>query len=250
MATKQDHGKGSPISDGQKKQLKYFFESTTKNVFEVYLATNPSLSGAQHLLSRGDELKEFIIRKTLELGAKNEMFSWTLFYKKHFGIDADFSGTIIPKKPKGSDWWLIYIPKGMTMNKAYARCRKLFPVREETEDLDEGFRNHSRTTDKAYAVWVYVGTEPQAKYLGKSAEQADPFMKIGMTILEALILEIKYFSETLDHLNVKGFSICSGSSDWSGGIAYVSYTGGKFGLYRYSKTQLYPGGGIRSAVGI
>jgi hypothetical protein len=62
-----------------------------------------------------------------------------------------------------------------------------------------------------YATWVRKGVEPDKKYLNKSTHQVDPDGKIGITFLERMILEIRYFLETGSNLDVRGITLCTGS---------------------------------------
>ncbi|PJC49274.1 hypothetical protein CO033_02460, partial [Candidatus Nomurabacteria bacterium CG_4_9_14_0_2_um_filter_32_10] len=84
-----------------------------------------------------EEEVEFWLGHKTELKKKiSEVFSivdeyasireeWQKFYKSHFNLDVDFSRVIIPNRPDG-DWRLIFIAKGMIMNKAFDRCKALF----------------------------------------------------------------------------------------------------------------------------
>ena len=44
-----------------------------------------------------------------------------------------------------------------------------------------------------------------------------------MTLLERLILEVKYFTETGKHLDVKGVTLCTGSRNSDGNVPYVDW---------------------------
>lgn len=142
---------------------------------------------------------------------------WEKFYKEHFGWDVDFSRVIIPVRPE-VNWRLLFIAKGMTMNKAFVHGKSLFKSWRNNEDLDKAIPKNARTASDHYAIWVYNGVEPDEEYLGKSTRQADPDMKIGMTVLERIIFEIKYFSETGNHLDIKGVTFCSGSRGSDGRV--------------------------------
>lgn len=136
---------------------------------------------------------------------------WEEFYKDQFNWTVDFLSVIIPPKPAEEGWRLLFIAKGMTMNLAFAIAIRLFKAWRYNDDLDKVILKNARTTNENYAVWVRDGVEPDAECLGKSARQADPDMKIGITVLERIMLEIKYFLETGNHLDYKGITFCSGS---------------------------------------
>ncbi len=148
---------------------------------------------------------------------------WQKFWKDQLNWDVDFSRVIIPPKPAIGSWCLLIIPKGMTNNKMFARMEQLFKCWKYADNLDTAVPTNIRTTENHYAVWVRDGVEPDAEFLGKPVREADPDMKIGMTLLERLTLEIKYFSETRKHLDVIGGTRCSGSRYSGGDVPYVHW---------------------------
>lgn len=179
----------------------------------------------------------------------DERIEWQKFYKDQFNWTMDFSRILIPEKP-GEGWRLIIIAKGMTMNVAFARCKKLFKTYQYADDLNVAISTNIRTATDHYAVWVRDGIEPDHEHLGKSTRQADPDMKIGITVLERIILELKYFSETGNHLDVKGVTFCSGSRGSGGFVPSAYWGGGGFGVGWYFLDYSYSVDGIRSAVSL
>lgn len=103
------------------------------------------------------------------------------------------------------------------MNFAYDCMCKFFKCTKYVEDLDAHITQNARNTKVAYAIWVRAGVEPDEKYLGKSANQADPDMKLGETVLERLLHEFVHFDKTGKHLDVVGWTRCTGSRG-AGGI--------------------------------
>jgi hypothetical protein len=148
---------------------------------------------------------------------------WEEFYSKHFGLTADFSTVQILPKPAGGSWRLIFIAHGLKMNAVLAAMRVSFKTWAYQEDLDATVTKNVRTSAAAYAIWVRDGIEPDEKYLGQSTRQADPDGKIGMTVLERMVLELKYFLETGKHLDEKGVTLCSGSRNAGGDVLYVCF---------------------------
>lgn len=135
---------------------------------------------------------------------------WKKFYQFEFGMEIDLSGIVIPERPEGN-YRLLFIEKDLTLNKVFDSWK--FPKWRYNDDLDKAVPTNKRTTAESYAIWVLAGDEPDAEFLGKSTKQADPSMKIGMTLLERMIFESAYFTETGKHLDVKGVTFCSGSRD-------------------------------------
>ena len=178
-----------------------------------FLATILNFSQVEYWLSHKTELK----KKLREVFSITDEFyeirqEWQKFYKTNFNWDVDFSQVIIPSKPDGK-WRLLFIPKGMNLNLSFSICEKLFKSWRYTEDLNKAVTKNIRNTDSHYVVWVRDEVEPDQEFLGKSTNQANPDMKIGITLLERIIFEIKYFTETGNHLDIKGLTYCSGSRD-------------------------------------
>lgn len=173
---------------------------------------------------------------------------WQKFYKIHFGWDVDFNQVIIPLRPDGKRR-LLFIPKGMTLNFAFQICEKLFKSWKYYDDLDKDVTKNIRNTSSHYAIWVRDEVEPDIEFLGKSTNQADPNMLIGVTLLERIIFEIKYFTETGKHLDIKGVTFCSGSRDSDGDVPSACLNdGGRFKVYYYDLDDSDSVCGIRSAV--
>ena len=156
---------------------------------------------------------------------------WQKFYKKLFKLRADFSGVRIPEKPTQGSWRLIFIPAGLTLNVTLAAMRAKFQVWVYTEDLDAVVTTNTRTSAQSYAIWVRDGVEPDTDFLGKSTRQADMDGKIGMTLLERMVFEVKFFVETGEHLDYKGVTLCTGSRDSGGDVPHL-YFDPSFGKVR------------------
>lgn len=152
---------------------------------------------------------------------------WRKFYQKHFSLDINISDVRIPDIPAEGDWFLIIVARGLTMNFVYDCMCKFFTCSKYVDDLDAHITRNARDTKETYAIWVRIGVEPDEKYLGKSANQADPDMKIGMTLCERMLLELVYFDETGKHLDVVGWTRCTGSRNADGSVPDVGYGGGE-----------------------
>ena len=249
MAT-QTTERNESMTDGQATQVKRLLEDASKYAFGKYTDTDPTKLGAQRLIGFGDQFKEELAQLLLKYGAIDEARAdWQAFYKEHFGLHVDFNRVMIPACP-GEGWRLIFIPKGMTMNKAFAQCKKLFATWQYADDLDKAIPTNARVASDHYAVWVRDGIEPDAEHLGKSTKAVDPDMKIGSTLLERIILEVKYFSETGNHLDIKGVTLCSGSRNSEGGVPLAHWFVGEFGVRWCALGDSYSTFGVRSAVSL
>lgn len=143
---------------------------------------------------------------TLDLLARAQAF-----YSKHFGTIPDFSGIIaISPKPEGN-YRLAVVAHGMTPNKAYDACAKLFLCWRYRKDLDEVMEQDVRKTDKSYAIWLYADPEAEEKFDNKSFNDLEATRHQRLTLTERLLLEIIYFDETGQHLDRKTVTRCDGS---------------------------------------
>lgn len=187
-----------------------------------FLATIFSDDQIDYHLGHKNELK----KKLREVFSITDEFQeireeWQKFYREKFNWTVDFSTVIIPAMPTNGKWRLIFIPKGMTMNLAFKIASGLFKSWRYTDDLDSAVTKNIRNTENNYAIWVRDEVEPDQEFLGKSTRQSDPDIKIGITLLERIIFEIKYFTETSKHLDVKGLTYCSGSRNVDGLVPYA-----------------------------
>lgn len=149
--------------------------------------------------------------------------NWRKFYQKYFSLDVNVADVRIRDMPADGDWRLLIVAHGLTLNQVYDCMNKAFKCSRYSDDLDASVTKNARDTKETYAIWVRVGVEPDEKYLGKSANQADPDMKIGMTLLERMLLEIVYFDGTGKHLDIIGWTRCTGSRDADGGVPSVDW---------------------------
>src|SRR3989344_4398163 len=186
-----------------------------------FLATLLSYQQVNHWLGKKTELKKKL-RKVFSIV---DEFSdireeWKKFYKTHFNWDVDFSEVIIPPMPIVGKWRLLLLDKEISKN----IC----------------------DTSNHYAVWVRDEVEPDTEFLGKSTHEVDSEMKIGITLLERIIFEIKYFIETTNHLDIKGLTFCSGSRSSGGHVPYSHWDDDRFRVGWYYLGSSYSSYGIRS----
>lgn len=84
------------------------------------------------------------------------------------------------------------------------------------EELDEQFPPPEKITTRYFLSSV----EPDLETMGKSAIEADP-NQTGISIRERMLMEIQYFKKTGEHLDIKGWTICTGSRYAGGGVPRV-----------------------------
>jgi len=137
---------------------------------------------------------------------------WVNFYQKHFNITPDFSGLKIPQKPTEGNWRLLVILQGLTKNQVYDVCAKQFSCWRYTEDLDMVVSKNERDPKNGtYAIWVRDTVEADEVHKNKSANMIKDADLATETLLERMIHELVYFSETGEHLDVNNVTLCSGS---------------------------------------
>ena len=159
--------------------------------------------------------------KTTPVSKNDIRAQWQTFYKEHFGMNVDFSGVVIPDHQEGFDRILI-IAKGLTINQVIEACRKHFKVWTYTEDLDKAVTKNDRSPAEAsYAIRIRDRVEADEELKNKSANQLAEEDINGITLLERLVLELFYFIETGNNLDIDKITLCSGSRDSGGHVPNV-----------------------------
>lgn len=149
-------------------------------------------------------------------------------WRDHFGsrgLDVDFSGIVIPKYDDKL-WRPVLMPahRELPLNATLAMTQQNYIVTTYVRgnDLDrEVIYNARSRTLGSYVILVRMGMEPDLEYQGKSTREADPLLLIGMNLRERLILGGKVFAETGKHLDVVGWTLCTGSRGAGGSVPGV-----------------------------
>lgn len=208
-------------------QIKEFFAQIesgkiTKNQFQIFL--------------RGDMPK----------GKYNELLSdWERFYKKHFGLEKDFSTLKVPERKEGFDQ-LIVVAKGLTPEKIFSAIKSLMPAWKYWDNLNEIVSN--RKTDKDYCIWVRDRVEADEELKNKSANDLKKEGIPGITLEERLIYELSFFDETGKHLDIENWTLCAGSRDPHGRVPDVHWDGGLVHVHWYFPDARRDGIRTRAAV--
>ncbi len=186
----------------------------------------------QHWILQKEHVRKQVLIKVGEIfqftpqSFIEEKEQWRKFYQKHFSLELNFVDMVIPEKPLEGTWRLIIIAQGLTLNQVYKSMSNAFKCWKYADDLDKAIPKNARNTKNAYAIWVRDEVEPDTQYLGKSTNQADPNMTIGVTLLERMIHEMIYFDETGKHLDIKGVTFCTGSRYSAGSVPFVDWGSG------------------------
>jgi len=161
--------------------------------------------------------------------AKKVLANWQQFYRKFFGIGLDLSSVKIPEQQPGFDR-LIVVAKGLTLNQVYDVCAKHFPCWRYTEDLDKAVFANDRTANAAYAVWFRDRQEADEELKNLSADQLKEQGIPGITLLERLLYELKFWDETKKHLDIQNWTLCTGSRCSDGSVPRVRWRGDGLGV--------------------
>ena len=149
--------------------------------------------------------------------------AWATFYRDYLGLEVDLSSVVIPAHRPGYDRVLV-IPRGLTMNQVIAAMKKHFSVSLYTNDLDRDVPTNERDSKTgAYAIRVRDRVEADEELKNLSANQIAEMKLATMTLLERLVYEFKYYSETKSHLDVTNITRCDGSRYSGGHVPYVRW---------------------------
>ena len=203
-----------------------------KQIIDLLLSLNHDQ--AQQWIENGDLLKLIPAAINLKdidrqwlidlLEGKNDLkkfgrilAEWRHFWS-HYGIKADFSGIRIPDPREEFDRLLV-IPEGLTEGRMIDIFRKSFSVNNRLGLV--GIEN-DRVAEKSYAIWVRNRQNADEELSGLSADDLKEKGLKGITLLERLVYELKYFKETKQHLDAESFwTLCSGSRGHNGFVAGV-----------------------------
>lgn len=166
--------------------------------------------------------------------SETQLNGWKDFYKKFFGVDLDLSRVRAPRAPV--DWpgfdRLIVIAQGLATSRAYDVCAEHFECWYGATAVSRAIPlNDDRKPDQAYAIWVRNRVEADMELNNLSVAQLRAQGIAGITLLERMLYELKYWAETGKHLDVQAWTLCSGSCDADGGVPRVSRNAGRLEVY-------------------
>ena len=161
------------------------------------------------------------------------------------GLEVDFSGLVIPKKPEG---FYRMIVNATTPQGAYDLCQKKFKCwKYVNASLDEAIVHEDRSAKNgAYAIWVEDSQEPSEKLKNQSANSIKELGISTETLTERLLHGYDYYLETGKHLDIKNQTYCTGSRYTDGGVPYVGWSGFHGRMYVYWAYPSYADDFLRS----
>lgn len=214
------------ITSGQKKQVRRIINDSVESFLET-LSINKD--AAQNVLGRGDELRKKAQKALAEIIGElsgDPIAEWRRFYLDYFGLNINLSGVKIPVWQKGLDR-VIIVAQGLTYGSVINAMCKKFRVWPYADDLDKVINKNDRWPNGSYAIRVRNRVEADEELKNFSANDLTERGIPGITCLEGLIYELKYFSETGEHLDVENITLCSGSRYSDGGVPSVAFMYGK-----------------------
>ncbi|MDD5749429.1 MAG: hypothetical protein PHO91_01420 [Patescibacteria group bacterium] len=186
------------------------------------------LADLMHKLQHGvitvRELELFLQRQN-PFAISDIQSEWQEFYRKYFRLSVSFSDASIPDNAGGFDR-VIFIPKGLKLNDVLKAMKKCFPVSSYIDDLDKDVIDNVRVSDCNYAIRIRERVEADEELKNLSANKLRQQGVNAMTLLERLVYELKYFSETNEHLDVQNWTLCAGSRGRDGGVPCVFWLAG------------------------
>lgn len=107
-------------------------------------------------------------------------------------------------------------------------CRDKFPVWSywNDKDLDKDFPKPKKATTRYFKKNIEADEENK----NKSADDLKSEGHEGITIRERIIMELAYFEETDNHLDIENYTLCTGSRDRDGRVPCAYWDGSGFGV--------------------
>lgn len=162
----------------------------------------------------------------------NSVAKWAQFYGDFLGLDANFASFVVPASLPGSIR-RIPILSGLTPNKVVAACRRHFNVFTCEDDLDTAVVENERNPQSGpYIIRVRDRVEADDELRRLSAEAVMARHLATMTLLERLLFELKYYSETGRHLDVRNVTLCCGSRFRDGLVPSVDFSERRINILR------------------
>ncbi len=211
----------------QNKEIRLATAGQIKDICAVAVQGVPakmSFGEAANILRR----KERFV-KHIESFFKNGVFAdWRNFYRTNFDIKL---GDLELPAESAEFVRPIIVAKDLTPNRVFDVCVKNFPSWRYVDDLDKSFVNNDRYPENSYAVLVRDTIETEGIHAGKTAEELAEAGIKGITLLERMIFELKYFTETRGHLDTYNQTLCSGSRNIHDLVSTAYSNGEMFRIY-------------------
>ena len=171
---------------------------------------------------------------------------WHRFYREVLGIEADLANVAIPADPGGFGWPVIVL-RNMTMSRAWQACKMRFACWSfwgDNPNWDEVVPRNDRTSEQTYAVRFRDRIEADEEFKKLSANFLERQGIKGIILLERMLLELWYHWRTKDLLDIRNWTLCSGSRYMDGYVPDTCWSAGIFKVHWGSPVHRY--GSLRS----
>jgi hypothetical protein len=219
----------------------------------------------QHWISGRPARIQNILRGTLGWGPTLldddlAVLDWTCFWRrlfklelhKHWNRDSipplDSPGTVYDKA--------LIVPRGIDIPTVASKIDELFPNRFDPRVNLQDFVHHTRTAEQGYTVRVEFIKSSDPHWAGRNLRETRAAYAKPITLLEWMILFLKFYTETGGWLDGNGNGqnganrhisacYCGGTRDKRGKMAWVSACGGLIGIQAEKTNTRSPEAGIR-----
>lgn len=174
-----------------------------------------------------------------------QKLKWLQFYRSVFDLKLDLNFTL-PKSKYGFNGMVI-VHQEVNENIVYGKCVELFDRKgwsySKSLTLSCSDKDVVKTRTKPYGVWIRNYTQASMEFPGMSCKDHNKNKNIfGMTLLERLLLELKYYWESGEHLDTESLTLCYGNlPNQHQNIPYVSWTsdGMEIGIHHIEASDSY-----------
>lgn len=169
------------------------------------------------------------------VSASNQLSFWLAFYRQRFPREFDAAGgekafrSIQIPEERTDFIWLVVVLQGITTKQVYDLCEALFDtdIAKGVGGIDFNLLADERDNKKSYAIWVRARQEADNELAGQKPMGIKAKKLKTMTLVERMLLELRYFTEFGDHLDKDFKTICTGSP-LPNGVATAGQDNNKF----------------------
>ncbi|NQU83790.1 MAG: hypothetical protein HQ536_03695 [Parcubacteria group bacterium] len=191
-----------------------------------------SRDSLRHAFAEALEARATIPNVGLSTDVQTQLTDWQRFYGEQFNIEVDFSNLQVPAHKEDFDR-IIVVAQGLTLNRVFEVCVENFPSWKYANNLDKEVIQNDRTSETSYAIRIRDRVEADEELKNLSANQLKEQNIAGITLLERLLYELKYWKETNKHLDIGNITLCAGSRDSGGNVLGVRWHGGELFVHWY-----------------
>jgi hypothetical protein len=158
--------------------------------------------------------------------------SWVGFYNKFFNTALDLSDVKVPEHLPEFGRHVVVL-RALHQLKVFELMGKYFPCR--TDDMDKvAIRSDRDPVSGTYIICIRDKVEADQEMKNLSAKHLQKKAVNGITLLERMLYELKYWDETGKHLDEQGTTLCLGSINSDGTFPGVYWDDNCFVIRRIS----------------